>query len=269
MVKFRLLTKPIRLQDFFYLARSRAQKKKYWICIYINFISLFTGLDSELLFCLEDFGKSSLYSAYPGENTTSFCGTPFQAAMLYCNYSVISANETSFVKDIGRAEESLLAVKIYHQLCSKGLDLCDFDIQSQIDHGLILDKYASSDFAFHSVKELVTETRNHMTLMLKACERLLSAATETCDIALIAGARAAVMVFVKCSLGYYLFNPFSRRYCRSFPAVNAVLHNDKQLFRNAVNKHRSTRSNSFWPKTTISRTPVNYKDILNSKASCK
>ena len=165
--------------------------------------------------------------------------------MLYCNYSVISANETSFVKDIGRAEESLLAVKIYHQLCSEGLGLCDFDIQSQIDHGLILDKYASSDFAFHSVKELVTETRNHMTLMLKACERLVNAATETCDIALIAGARAAVMVFVKCSLGYYLFNPFSRRYCRSFPAVNAVLNNDKQLFRNAVNKHRSTRSNSF------------------------
>ena len=206
---------------------------------------MFIGLDSDLLFALEGLGKSSLYSAYPGEDSTSYYGTPFQAAMLYCNYSVISANETSFVKDIGRAEESLLAVKVYHQLCSKGTDISDFDIQSQEDHGLILNKYASSDYAFQSVKELIQEVRNHMRLMLKACENLMNAATETCDIAMMAAARAAVMVFVKCSLGYYLFNPFSRRYCESFAAVSAVLHNDKQAFRNAVNKHHLSRGNSF------------------------
>ena len=157
-------------------------------------------------------GSTHTYSAFPGEDTTSYRGTPFQAAMHNCNYSVISANETSFVKDIGRAEESLLAVKIYHQLRSEGLDTCWLDIHSQADHGLILDKYASSDHAFYATKELVGEIRSHMTLMLKACENLVDAANDTCDLALMASARAAVLVFVQCSLGYFLFNPFSRRY---------------------------------------------------------
>ena len=157
--------------------------------------------------------------------------------MHYCNYSVISANETSFVKDIGRAEESLLAVKIYHQLRFEGLDTCGLDIHSQADHGLILDKYASSDHAFYATKELVGEVRSHMTLMLKACENLMDAANDTCDLALIASARAAVLVFVQCSLGYFLFNPFSRRYCESFAAFKAVLENDKQAFKTAVRVH--------------------------------
>ena len=184
-------------------------------------------------------GSTHTYSAFPGEDTTSYRGTPFQAAMHNCNYSVISANETSFVKDIGRAEESLLAVKIYHQLRSEGLDTCGLDIHSQADHGLILDKYASSDHAFYATKELVGEIRSHMTLMLKACENLVDAANDTCDLALMASARAAVLVFVQCSLGYFLFNPFSRRYCESFAAVKAVMKNDKQAFKTALNVHRT------------------------------
>ena len=159
--------------------------------------------------------------------------------MHYCNYSVISVNETSFVKDIGRAEESLLAVKIYHQLRSDGLDTCGLDIHSQADHGLILDKYASSNHAFRATKELVGEIRSHMTLMLKACENLVNAANDTCDLALMASARAAVLVFVQCSLGYFLFNPFSRRYCESFAAFKAVLENDKEAFKSAVNMQRT------------------------------
>ena len=208
-------------------------------------IYCFPGLDSDLLFALEGLGKSSLYSAFPGENTTSYCGTPFQAAMHYCNYSVISANETSFVKDIGRAEESLLAVKIYHQLLSEGLDACGLDIHSQADHGLILDKYASSDHAFYATKELVGEIRSHMNLMSKACENLMDAANDTCDNALMASARAAVLVFVQCSLGYFLFNPFSRRYCESFAALKAVLENDKQAFKTAVSEHCAPEGNCF------------------------
>ena len=161
--------------------------------------------------------------------------------MHYCNYSVISANETSFVKDIGRAEESLLAVKIYHQLRSEGLDTCGFDLQSQADHGLILETYASSEHGFRATKELVGEIRSHMTLMLKACENLVNAANDTCDLALMESARAAVLVFVQCSLGYFLFNPFSRRYCESFAALKAVLGNDKKAFKTVVNGQRTSQ----------------------------
>ena len=150
-----------------------------------------------------------------------------------------SAPTKPLFKDIGRAEQSLLAVKIYHQLRSEGLYTCGLDIHSQADHGLILDKYASSDHAFYATKELVGEIRSHMTLMLKACGNLVDAANDTCDFALMGSARASVLVFVQCSLGYFLFNLLSRRYCESFAAVKAVMKNDKQVFKTAVNVHRT------------------------------
>ena len=197
------------------------------------YLFLNAGLDPAILRKLESLGNAGHYLAYSNGNLAG----PFDSSFYHCDLSVLSTNEAQFVKDIGRAEDTLMAVKIYQALSSKGINAEGLDLSSAEGHGRVLTAFADSDHAFTSLKEILQDIHNHMMLMAKSCEELVNAAGDTNDVDLMASARIVTRVLLRWSLGYYLYNPYSKRYSSSFRAIKAALQDNKTEFKTAINRH--------------------------------
>ena len=132
-------------------------------------------------------------------------------------------------------------------LSSKGINVEGLDLSSAEGHGRVLTAFADSNHAFTSLKEILQDIHNHMMLMAKSCEELVNAAGDTNDADLMASARIVTRVLLRWSLGYYLYNPYSKRYSSSFRAIKAALQDNKTKFKTAINRHLAVNAmNWFW-----------------------
>ena len=174
------------------------------------------------------------------DGCNSNCASPFDAALHNCNYTGITANDAMFAKNIGRAEEELMALMIYTKLSSEGLDVSSLDLNTAVGHGRILAKYATSDYGFSSLEKVLEDLRSQMVLLVRACEDLVNDDINEADYKI--DAHIATRVFLKFSFGFYLFNGYSIRYSKSFSAVLAALRDNKLKFKAAIDAMDQTSS---------------------------
>lgn len=152
-----------------------------------------------------------------------------EGAMEHAYRCVLLANESCFVRDIGKAEESLVAVLIAEALREAGP--APF-LGTQRAHGEVLRRYGHTPAAFAVIKHLYADLRSHLFALLDACEALLGAAPS--EAAAVAHCIAETLLWW--AVGYHLLNPTCSRYGDSFAAVEAVLRDDYARFRRLVRR---------------------------------
>lgn len=152
-----------------------------------------------------------------------------EGAMEHAYRCVLLANESCFVRDIGKAEESLVAVLIAESLREVGP--APF-LGTQRAHGQVLRRYGHTPAAFAVIKRVHADLRKHLLALIDACEALLGTAPS--DAA--AAARCIAETLLLWAIGYHLLNPTCSRYGDSFAAVEAVLREDYARFRRLVRR---------------------------------
>lgn len=152
-----------------------------------------------------------------------------ERAMEHAYRCVLLANESCFARDIGTAEESLVAVLIAEALREAGP--APF-LGTQRAHGQVLRRYGHTPAAFAAVKRIYADLRSHLFALLDACEALLGTAPPDA----VAVARCIAETLLLWAVGYHLLNPTCSRYGDSFAAVAAVLHDDYARFRRVVRR---------------------------------
>lgn len=148
-------------------------------------------------------------------------------AMEHAYRCVLLANESCFYRDIGKPEESLVAVMIADALRETGP--APF-LGTQRAHGKVLRQYGHTPAAFAVIRRIYAELRAQLFALLDACETLLSEAPEGAS----AVARCIVETLLRWAVGYHLLNPTCSRYGQSFAIVEAVLRDDYAHFRRLV-----------------------------------
>jgi hypothetical protein len=154
---------------------------------------------------------------------------PVDKAIDHAYRCVLLANEYCFFRDIGKAEESIVAVMIVDEMRKAGVSQLPF-LGTQRAHGQVLEQYGHTRYAFAVVKDIFLDFRRNLLALIDECQALVTHAPAES----VAVARCVAEVLTKWAMGYHLVNPTCSRYGASYGVVETVLHDDYDEFQRRI-----------------------------------
>lgn len=156
------------------------------------------------------------------------CSSPYQRqAIEKANHAILRSNELCFVKDIGQAEESLLAVMIASLRAREGCPL-DTRLNTSAAHGMVLAAEAGTRWGYLAMQRIIHDLRDDLLALLSLAQQVHVEARSYQEILAAAICNTTLLTW---AFGYHFFNPVCQRYGSSFEAVVAVLHGDFDRYR--------------------------------------